>query len=84
MESLSVVTHGKNGPDKEFSALSACAEGTYYQRQRYHEEITMKRIIKVVSVVALVTALSGCLFPTPGGGGGGGGPRGGFSHGPGF
>ncbi|WP_199737299.1 hypothetical protein [Erwinia psidii] len=49
----------------------------------------MKRLIKVVSVVALITALSGCLFPPPGGGGGGGGPggggpRGGFSQGPGF
>lgn len=62
----------------------------YYQRQRYQEEITMSRLIKVVSVIALVTALSGCLFPPPGGGGGwggggghggGGGPRGGFSQG---
>lgn len=48
----------------------------------------MSRLIKAVSVVALVTALSGCLFPPPGGGGGGGGwggggPGGGFSHGPG-
>ncbi len=47
----------------------------------------MGRLIKAVSVVALVTALSGCLFPPPGGGGGGwgggGGPRGGFSQGPG-
>lgn len=48
----------------------------------------MGRLIKVVSVVALVTALSGCLFPPPGGGGGGGwggggGPHGGFSQGPG-
>lgn len=50
----------------------------------------MSRLIKVVSVIALVTALSGCLFPPPGGGGGGhgggwggGGPRGGFSQGPG-
>ncbi|WP_233598457.1 hypothetical protein [Erwinia sp. 198] len=47
----------------------------------------MSRLIKAVSVVALVTALSGCLFPPPGGGGGhggwgGGGPRGGFSQGP--
>lgn len=48
----------------------------------------MSRVIKVVSVIALVTALSGCLFPPPGGGGGwggghgGGGPRGGFSEGP--
>lgn len=47
----------------------------------------MSRIIKAVSIVALVTALSGCLFPPPGGGGGwgggghGGGPRGGFSQG---
>ncbi|MDN8541304.1 hypothetical protein QZH36_07600 [Erwinia sp. BC051422] len=48
----------------------------------------MSRLIKALSVVALVTALSGCLFPPPGGGGGhggwgGGGPRGGFSQGPG-
>ena len=48
----------------------------------------MNRLIKAVSVIALVTALSGCLFPPPGGGGGGGwggggGPRGGFSQGPG-
>lgn len=48
----------------------------------------MSRLIKAVSVVALVTALSGCLFPPPGGGGGhggwgGGSPRGGFSQGPG-
>lgn len=50
----------------------------------------MNRIIKAVSVIALITALSGCLFPPPGGGGGGwggghgggGGPRGGFSQGP--
>lgn len=35
----------------------------------------MIRILKAVSVVALVSALSGCLFPPPGGGGG---PRGGF------
>lgn len=49
----------------------------------------MIRILKAVSIVALVAALSGCLFPPPGGGGGwgsgghggghgGGGPRGGF------
>lgn len=49
----------------------------------------MSRIIKAVTIVALVTALSGCLFPPPGGGGGGGGgwgggggPRGGFMGGP--
>ncbi|WLS78070.1 hypothetical protein Q3V30_16590 [Erwinia pyri] len=46
----------------------------------------MSRVIKVVSIVALVTALSGCIFPPPqgggwGGGGHGGGPRGGFSQG---
>ncbi|MFU9138426.1 hypothetical protein [Erwinia tasmaniensis] len=38
----------------------------------------MSRLIKAVSVIALVTALSGCLFPPPGGGGG---PRGGFDMG---
>jgi len=32
----------------------------------------MVRIVKLAAVVALVTALSGCLFPPPGGGGGGG------------
>lgn len=52
----------------------------------------MSRIIKAVTIVALVTALSGCLFPPPGGGGGGGGghgggwggggPHGGFTAGP--
>ncbi|MEM6050438.1 hypothetical protein AAH450_07625 [Erwinia sp. P7711] len=43
----------------------------------------MSRVIKAVSIVALVTALSGCIFPPPHGGGGGhgGGPRGGFSQG---
>ncbi|WNN45322.1 MULTISPECIES: hypothetical protein [Winslowiella] len=50
----------------------------------------MSRIIKAVTMVMLVSALSGCLFPPPGGGGGwgggghghGGGPRGGFMEGP--
>lgn len=38
----------------------------------------MVRIIKLTAVLALLTALSGCLFPPPGGGGGGwGGPGGG-------
>jgi len=41
----------------------------------------MVRIIKLAAVVALVTALSGCLFPPPGGGGGGG--WGGHGGGPG-
>ena len=43
----------------------------------------MVRIIKLAAVVALVTALSGCLFPPPGGGGGGGwgGPGGGPGRG---
>lgn len=50
----------------------------------------MNLIFKAVSVIALVTALSGCIFPPPGGGGGGGwggggpgggGPRGGFTQG---
>lgn len=41
----------------------------------------MVSIIRAVSIVALVAALSGCLFPPPGGWGGpgGGGPHGGFS-----
>jgi len=40
----------------------------------------MVRIFKLAAVVALVTALSGCIFPPPGGGGGG---WGGHSGGPG-
>nr|MBA2815444.1 hypothetical protein [Candidatus Pantoea persica] len=39
----------------------------------------MVRLVKVAAVVALVTALSGCIFPPPGGWGGHGhgfaGPR---------
>jgi hypothetical protein len=41
----------------------------------------MVRIFKLAAVVALVTALSGCIFPPPGGGGWGGhggGPGRGF------
>lgn len=37
----------------------------------------MVRIVKLAAVVALVTALSGCIFPPPGGGGGGWGGHGG-------
>ncbi|WP_315311743.1 hypothetical protein [Pantoea vagans] len=37
----------------------------------------MIRIVKLAAVMALVTALSGCLFPPPGGGGGGWGGHGG-------
>ncbi|SFN64122.1 hypothetical protein SAMN05428971_2111 [Candidatus Pantoea varia] len=43
----------------------------------------MVRIVKLAAVVALVTALSGCIFPPPGGGGGGGGGWGGHGGGPG-
>lgn len=45
----------------------------------------MVRIVKIAAVVALVTALSGCIFPPPGGGGGwgGGGGHGGHGGGPG-
>lgn len=44
----------------------------------------MVRIVKLAAVVALVTALSGCIFPPPGGGGGwGGGQGGGHGGGPG-
>ena len=43
----------------------------------------MVRIVKLATVVALVTTLSGCLFPPPGGGGGGGGGWGGPGGGPG-
>lgn len=35
----------------------------------------MPGLIKVISLIALVATLSGCLFPPPGGGGE---PRGGF------
>jgi len=41
----------------------------------------MVRIIKLTAVLALVTALSGCLFPPPGGGGWGGPGGGGPGHG---
>lgn len=45
----------------------------------------MVRIVKLATVVALVTALSGCIFPPPGGGGGWGGHGGGWGgHGHGF
>ncbi|MDQ0630087.1 hypothetical protein WKH08_20280 [Pantoea agglomerans] len=37
----------------------------------------MVRIFKLAAVVALITALSGCIFPPPGGGGGGWGGHGG-------
>ncbi|MDF2914168.1 MAG: hypothetical protein K0R96_2289 [Pantoea agglomerans] len=37
----------------------------------------MVRIFKLAAVVALVTALSGCIFPPPGGGGDGWGGHGG-------
>jgi len=37
----------------------------------------MVRMFKIAAVVALVTALSGCIFPPPGGGGWGGGHGGG-------
>ncbi|MEC5342035.1 hypothetical protein ABRZ24_05325 [Brenneria populi] len=43
----------------------------------------MSRIFKIIGVITLITALSGCLFPPPGGGGGGGG-HGGGPGGPGF
>lgn len=42
----------------------------------------MVGIFKAVSIVTLVAALSGCLFPPPGGGGGWGGPGGGGGGGP--
>ncbi|UIL51705.1 MULTISPECIES: hypothetical protein [Pantoea] len=41
----------------------------------------MVRMIKLAAVVAVVTALSGCIFPPPGGGWGGHG--GGHGGGPG-
>lgn len=44
----------------------------------------MVRIVKLAAVMALVTALSGCIFPPPGGGGGWGGHGGGRGPGHGF
>lgn len=45
----------------------------------------MSRIFKIIGVITLITALSGCLFPPPGGGGhGDGGHGGGGRGGPGF
>ena len=44
----------------------------------------MVRIIKFAAVVALITALSGCIFPPPGGGWGGGHGHGGGGPGRGF
>lgn len=44
----------------------------------------MVRIVKLAAVVALVTALSGCIFPPPGGGGWGGHGGGWGGHGHGF
>ena len=41
----------------------------------------MVRMIKIAAVVALVTALIGCIFPPPGGGGWGGGHGGGPGRG---
>lgn len=41
----------------------------------------MVRMIKIAAVVALVTALSDCIFPPPGGGGWGGGHGGGPGRG---
>jgi len=41
----------------------------------------MVRMFKIAAVVALVTALSGCIFPPPGGGGWGGGHGGGPGRG---
>jgi hypothetical protein len=44
----------------------------------------MVRIIKFAAVAALITALSGCIFPPPGGGWGGGHGHGGGGPGRGF
>lgn len=41
----------------------------------------MVRIVKLAAVTALIAALSGCMFPPPGGGWGG---PGGGGHGHGF
>ena len=57
------------------------AGGFIHSARFHHPEVNMVRIIKLAAVVALVTALSGCLFPPPGGGGGGG--WGGHGGGPG-
>ena len=58
------------------------ASGSIHSARFHHPEVDMVRIIKLAAVVALVTALSGCIFPPPGGGGGGGG-WGGHGGGPG-
>ncbi|MGJ0192018.1 hypothetical protein ACR6A7_06720 [Pantoea sp. RRHST58] len=44
----------------------------------------MVRIGKLAAIVALTTALSGCIFPPPGGGWGGSGGGGWGGHGHGF
>ncbi|MDT0174821.1 hypothetical protein Q9R34_01980 [Enterobacter sp. BRE11] len=44
----------------------------------------MVRIGKLAAIVALTTALSGCIFPPPGGGWGGPGGGGWGGHGRGF
>jgi hypothetical protein len=44
----------------------------------------MVRISKLAAMMALVTALSGCIFPPPGGGWGGGQGHGGGGPGRGF
>ncbi|ROH78975.1 hypothetical protein EC392_07405 [Lonsdalea populi] len=47
--------------------------------------LKMKRVLKLASLLALLTTLSGCLFPPPWGGGhGGGGHGGGHGGGPHF
>ncbi len=48
-----------------------------HSAQFQQPEVNMIRIVKLAAVVALVSALSGCLFPAGGGGGGWGGPGGG-------
>jgi hypothetical protein len=44
----------------------------------------MVRMSKLAAMMALVTALSGCIFPPPGGGWGGGQGHGGGGPGRGF
>ncbi|PZL92925.1 hypothetical protein CKF43_14335 [Pantoea graminicola] len=54
---------------------------SYTQPDFFHSEVIMIRILKLAAILALVTTLSGCLFPPPGGGGGWGGHGGGPGRG---
>ncbi|PWC19097.1 hypothetical protein DDT52_12410 [Brenneria roseae subsp. roseae] len=64
---------------QDYSALfaAACLFMIRLQHRSYYTEVCMSRIVKIIGVITLITALSGCLFPPPGGGGHGGGGHGG-------